>query len=147
MQSNRWASAARGLGLVLVVLAFLAAAVPSGAGTEDGSAVLGKVTYRAYCGSCHGDTGKGDGTLAASLPGPRPTDLTQLAKANGGTFPADAVREAIDGRTPREGHPRGEMPEWGEVFATIDPLGGEANVERKVGDVVAYVATWQAKAE
>lgn len=122
MQSHRWASGAGVLGLAVSVFALVAVAAPSVAGPEDGSAALGKVTYRAYCTSCHGAEGKGDGTLAGSLPGPRPSDLTQLARLNGGTFPADRVRQAIDGRKPREGHPRSEMPAWGEVFTTIDPL-------------------------
>jgi hypothetical protein len=41
----------------------------------------------------------GDGPLASFLKRP-PTDLTALAKAHGGVFPADLVARIRDGREP-----------------------------------------------
>jgi mono/diheme cytochrome c family protein len=38
----------------------------------------GKERYRAHCGECHGDTGRGDGPKA-SRTWPRPTDLARMA--------------------------------------------------------------------
>jgi mono/diheme cytochrome c family protein len=74
-----------------------------------------KAAYLKYCSACHGAEGKGDGVVAAALR-PKPTDLTQLAKQHGGTFPFMAVRDAIDGRKPVPAHGSSDMPVWGEVF-------------------------------
>jgi len=58
--------------------------------------------FKVFCGACHGAGGKGDGPAAKSFR-KRPPDLTQLAKRNDGTFPADRVFKIIDGRTPVSG--------------------------------------------
>jgi mono/diheme cytochrome c family protein len=50
----------------------------------------GKEMYNAYCASCHGADGKGDGPAAPALKAP-PTNLTTLAAKNGGAFPAAHV--------------------------------------------------------
>ncbi len=71
--------------------------------------------YQHYCASCHGDAGKGDGPVAASLQNP-PPDLTKLAKRAGGRFDETTVLAIIDGRRQVAVHgPRG-MPVWGAVF-------------------------------
>lgn len=61
----------------------------------------GALTFQVYCVSCHGTGGRGDSEAAASL---RPADLTLLADKNGGAFPDERVRRAIDGRAERVGH-------------------------------------------
>ncbi len=70
---------------------------------------------RAYCGSCHGVEGKGDGTVSRSLK-VRPADLTQLKKRNKGVFPLDKVIATIDGKTRIGAHGESKMPVWGEIF-------------------------------
>jgi high-affinity iron transporter len=45
------------------------------------SVAEGKKLYAAYCSSCHGDTGKGDGPAARSLPA-KPADHTSGATMN-----------------------------------------------------------------
>ena len=46
---------------------------------------VGKLEYGSNCASCHGITGKGDGVLKPWLT-KSPSDITTLAKKNGGVF-------------------------------------------------------------
>ena len=73
-----------------------------------------KGVYERLCASCHGTDGKGDGPAAAALD-PKPTDLTMLAKNNGGEFPTLKVAEAIQGRTMIKAHGSASMPVWGSL--------------------------------
>lgn len=74
----------------------------------------GQETFVRYCAVCHGLDGRGAGPLADALK-KTPPDLTQLAKNNGGKFPASRVADTIrDGAIP--GHGRKTMLEWGKVF-------------------------------
>jgi mono/diheme cytochrome c family protein len=84
---------------------------------RDGGAVAasGRDMYLRYCASCHGAEGRGDGPLAGSLTRP-PSDLTQLAKENGGRYDERAVMAAIDGRRQVAAHGTRDMPVWGAVF-------------------------------
>src|SRR5262249_53908224 len=75
----------------------------------------GRQLYLRYCGSCHGPDAKGAG-VASSFMRPPPADLTQLAKRNGGTFSAEAVAKAIDGREMPRVHGDPWMPVWGTVL-------------------------------
>ena len=74
----------------------------------------GAEDYAAFCASCHGATGVGDGEIASSL-GKRPADLTRLSRRNGGTFPSTAVMAQIWGYT---GGKDGErvMPEFASLL-------------------------------
>lgn len=72
----------------------------------------GAVDYASFCASCHGFGGRGDGPSAAGLATP-PADLTQLAAANGGTFPMLEVIGRIDGYT----SDTSTMPEFGPLLA------------------------------
>ena len=58
---------------------------------------LGKVAYESNCAACHGQSGKGNGPVSVELR-TTPTDLTLIAKRNGGVFPADVLYRIIDGR-------------------------------------------------
>lgn len=84
--------------------AVASAARPDGAGA-----------YVRYCASCHGVAGRGDGPAAPALT-PRPTDLTQLTRRNGGVFPFYATVRSIDGRDVVRAHGSSAMPVWGERF-------------------------------
>lgn len=90
---------------------------------------VGKALYRQYCASCHGEGGKGDGPVAASLTD-KPTDLTQLAKKAGGQFPYAPTMDAIDGTKAVRAHGRSNMPVWGERFAR--PAGAVAGMRAQV---------------
>ena len=126
--------------------------IGSAAEAAGDAAARGSSTYRIYCGSCHGKTGKGDGKLAESLRQP-PADLTQLAKRNGGVFAAEKVREAIDGRHTVAAHGESDMPVWGLSFrppteegaATKAESTQEAEVQAKLDDLVAFLRSLQVK--
>jgi len=77
----------------------------------QGKVDLGKREYEASCASCHGLKGTGDGPSVQYLTR-KPTDLTRLAKANGGVLPVSRLYEAIDGSLTVPGHGTREMPIW-----------------------------------
>ncbi len=115
---------------------------------ETYSVAKGRVTYRVYCINCHGAEARGDGSLAELLT-TVPTDLTQLAKSNDGTYPTEKVRESIDGSNRVKGHGLEEMPVWGDVFqvSSVEASGsdetGEERANRKIQELVAYLETLQ----
>lgn len=108
------------------------------------SALAGSITYRTYCSNCHGAEGRGDGYLADALKRP-PADLTTIAARNGGVFPAERVREFIDGREEVKTHGRREMPIWGDIFLWPEGESEERrqHVERKLGELVEHLRTIQ----
>lgn len=84
----------------------------------------GALLYARHCGSCHGAAGKGDGPLAATLKRP-PSDLTTLARRNGGKYDEVAVMAVIDGRRDVAEHGPRDMPVWGAVFFEQEEARGE----------------------
>ena len=100
-----------GLGVLVVVLSAHSAAGQAPAPFRDSGSAL----FETYCASCHGYDAHGDGPVAESLK-TRPPNLTQLAKLNGGTFPAERTRRVIDGREARvRAHGSIEMPRPGHA--------------------------------
>jgi len=83
--------------------------------------------YRERCAVCHGTDGRGRGPAAAALKH-APTDLTTLARRNGGKFPVSVVAAKISDPADTE------MPEWGKML----PAG-------KVSAIVGYLEGIQAK--
>ena len=74
----------------------------------------GKREYDANCAVCHGPAGKGDGPYTHPLGAA--SDLTVLAKKNGGVFPFKAVYEFIDGTQATKAHGPRAMPIWGDDY-------------------------------
>jgi mono/diheme cytochrome c family protein len=74
--------------------------------------------YRAYCASCHGAEGKGDGPVAPALTTKMP-DLSTISQRSGGVFPVARVRKIILGDETVAGHGSREMPVWGPIFHQI----------------------------
>jgi mono/diheme cytochrome c family protein len=72
----------------------------------------GQRLFNQKCAICHGQEGKGDGTLGLQLKN-RPADLSQLSKLNAGTFPFWQTYGKIDGRENVGAHGPGDMPVWG----------------------------------
>jgi mono/diheme cytochrome c family protein len=107
---------------------------------------FGKVEYESSCASCHGLSGKGDGPLARALVS-QPSDLTTLAKRNGGVFPAQRVHKIIDGREDVEAHGTREMPVWGREYqSAVLPRGesgafdfGPSIANARIASVVDYL--------
>ena len=63
--------------------------------------LAGHDLFAFYCATCHGRKGTGDGPVAAALKSP-PSDLTLLARRNGGTFP----RQRVEAFVTNDRHPR-----------------------------------------
>lgn len=91
---------------------------------------FGRQEFDSRCASCHGKDGKGNGWLSFFL-NVQPTDLTTLAKKNGGILPIDRIYQSISG----EGiavHGPTDMPAWGKTYKQEAPdiyLGVPYNAE------------------
>lgn len=75
----------------------------------------GRDIYMDRCGACHGEDGKGAGPAVGALKN-IPSDLTLLAKRNGGAFPAEHVQKIVGGWADIGAHGSSEMPIWGDLF-------------------------------
>ena len=100
----------------------------------------GKDSFNAYCASCHGAGGHGDGPLASALRA-KPADLTMLARRNHDVFPRDRVRADLSGagRTVASHGPT-EMPIWASLFRVFEP---DALVRVRIENLVDYLETLQ----
>jgi mono/diheme cytochrome c family protein len=107
------------------------------------SPASGRQMYMAYCASCHGKEGKGDGPVVSALKTP-PPDLTTLSAQNGGKFPELHVTSAIKGDPALPAHGSAEMPVWGTVFQKMSQ-GNAGQVQMRIANLVAYVRSIQAK--
>ncbi len=103
-------------------LALAASLLAIGCSTRQVEEPAGREVYLRHCAACHGDAGKGDGPVAISLRQP-PSDLTTIARRNGGSFDERRVMQVIDGRSLVAAHGTRSMPVWGIVFE--DELEGE----------------------
>lgn len=133
-----------GIALSAVVLAVAALATPAAsqspapdkAGQFDGAQL-----FRANCASCHGPSAQGNGPVAPLLRN-RPSDLTQIAILNGGTFPTARIQRVIDGRDVGS-HGAPEMPVWGEAFKTTPGGYTEDSVRARIAALVKYLESIQ----
>jgi mono/diheme cytochrome c family protein len=157
MMRSRW-----GGGLVGMVATIGLLSARSVAGADNMGLTQGQQLYAKYCASCHGPTGKGDGPQAAGTT-PKASDLTQIAKRNGGKFPFYEVMLLIEGRRPTsqnadtslpglpKAHGDSKMPAWGEVF-NRDDLGAKGSsmdlqlqTTGKIMMITEYLQSIQAK--
>ena len=60
-----------------------AAAIKNPVKATPESIAAGKKLYDTQCASCHGETGKGDGKMAASITGDKPSDLSDASWKHG----------------------------------------------------------------
>jgi len=107
------------------------------------SATSGKEMYLAYCATCHGKEGKGDGPVASELKVP-PPDLTTLSKRNSGKFPSVQVVNTITGRAGVPAHGSKEMPVWGPVFMAMEHQ-HESEVHLRAANLTEYIKSLQQK--
>ena len=135
--------ARRVLMLVLVVLCGVTSVVdaqqPAGPGRE--AIDRGRTTYRQYCASCHGNSGRGDAPGSAQMK-PRPTNLTRLTRQYG-TCPAERIEATLKGTDRTTSHSSAMMV-W-RAFFLADAKGDEAAANMRVKDVTAFIASIQSK--
>jgi len=105
------------------LVAFVESIQQGPAPSPASAAADGGTLFRTYCATCHGAAGRGDGAMAGQLRR-MPPDLTTFATRNGGVFPAERVRQVIDG-TGIAAHGDRDMPVWGAVFKRSG-TGGDA---------------------
>ena len=109
--------------------------------------LIGSDEYRISCAVCHGVGGKGNGSLAKYL-NVTPSDLTILARNNGGQYPFKRIFRMIDGREFVAGHGERAMPVWGGRFKQEDeerygPFGSEEVVRARILELVYYIQSIQ----
>jgi mono/diheme cytochrome c family protein len=106
----------------------------------------GAELFERFCGACHGTEGRGDGPVARGLATAVP-DLTRISERNDGQFPANAIRETIDGRSPVLAHGTRTMPVWGYEFWIEE--GADITAERDARELlrrlVAHLESIQAE--
>jgi mono/diheme cytochrome c family protein len=107
-------------------------------------AELGAPIFQRHCASCHGEDGRGEGTVAVALR-TRPADLTAIAARRGGEFPTSSIAQFIDGRFEVPAHGSREMPVWGQRFgADIPDAGiGESIARGNIATLVEYLKSIQ----
>jgi mono/diheme cytochrome c family protein len=95
--------------------------------------------FARYCAACHGSEARGDGPVAGSL-NKRVPDLTRLALDAGGEFPAQRVRETVDGRAIVTAHGTRQMPVWGYEFWVEE--GADIVAEDAAHEVIDRLVTY-----
>ena len=116
---------------------------------------IDKYEYHVSCAVCHGDNGKGDGSLMRYY-NKHAADLTVIQKNNNGVFPFDRVYEVIDGRQAVRGHGPGDMPVWGDAYSLLswqiqNPSSAskdqaqESFTRGRIIALIGYIYTLQAK--
>lgn len=101
--------------------------------------VDGRSNFVAYCASCHGLDGKGQGPVVPALKQPVP-DLTTITRRHG-KFDAIAIERVIAGadRMP-PAHGSLEMPVWGPIFkGTV----GSTSAALRLRNLVRYLQASQ----
>ncbi len=104
----------------------------------------GAELYALNCSNCHGIYGEGDGAVTPDLSVVL-LDLRYMAARNGGVFPADFVRQIIDGRESRAAHGPAGMPVWGAEFSRGEGTSDKAQerVTDKIDAIVEFLASLQ----
>jgi len=106
------------------------------------ASVEGVDTFKAYCATCHGVSGKGDGPAAKALK-KTPADLTTIARRHGGTFSSSDVEKTIVGNEVVESHGSRDMPIWGPVFRSI--AADDSFMKLRMANLVECLKSIQAK--
>lgn len=99
----------------------------------------GEEMFMRYCAACHGSDARGTGPVAQTM-SKRVPDLTVLARAAGGEFPAAVVRDAIDGRALADAHGTRQMPVWGYEFWVEE--GADIVAERSAREMIDRLVAW-----
>jgi len=129
--------------IVLVAITFTLAQTVKKTPAPYTNPASGQEMYKAYCASCHGLDGKGNGPAASAMKQPVP-DLTQISKKAGGKFPSDHIVSVITGDVNSPSHGSAAMPVWGPVFMGVSQ-GNQGQVQQRVHNLADHIASLQAK--
>ena len=110
---------------------------PVGAKSLDG-----KGLYTEFCAVCHGADLRGGGPAASALK-QAPSDLTQIAKKNGGRFPDTKVMATLKGQDGVTAHGNTDMPTWGKTFQDVS--GNMTIAQGRMHALVNFLQESQAK--
>ena len=127
--------------IVTIVCSASLAASQGATAPSRGAIERGRAVYEQNCATCHGKRGKGDAPGASTMK-PPPTDLTMLARRHG-AFPAERVEATLKGTDQTKAHTPG-MTAWKALFLA-DANGNETTADAHVKDVIAFIASLQAK--
>lgn len=109
---------------------------------------IGQFEFTNSCAACHGQDGKGNGSISGYLNTALP-DLTQLQANNGGVFPVTKVFETVELGPEAGPHGTRDMPAWGlryRMRAEQDPdfiLDNEGYAKLRVLALIEYLASIQ----
>jgi len=108
------------------------------------SAASGKQMYTNYCAVCHGADGRGNGPAASSLK-TSPTDLTMLAKTNGGQFPDTHIASVLQFGSETAAHGSADMPIWGTAFRSLakGTAAPDAQEHQRIANLTNYLKSLQ----
>ena len=135
----------------LSVLSLSAAMLGSLSPATAQEADVGQIEFMASCAQCHGTDGRGDGVISGYLTVPA-ADLTELAAANGGSFPFEEVYASIASGRRSEAHGTREMPAWGDRYAVeamqyfglpYSPEERDAFIHGQILALIGYLETIQ----
>ena len=107
------------------------------------SPTSGKQMYSSYCAPCHGADGKGQGPVASALKIP-PTDLSTLAKNNGGKYPGSHVVTVMQFGSELNAHGSAQMPVWGPILGRMN-VGNPQDKPLRISNLSRYLETIQQK--
>jgi len=112
---------------------------------QDISKYDGPALYEAFCYSCHGLKGDGDGPVADALK-EKMKPLGTLAKRNGGAFPEYQIVRTIDGRADVKAHGYRHMPVWGIYFRQKqEGVDKDTSTEKSIQLLVKHIESLQIK--
>ena len=108
---------------------------------HDIGSVDGRANYVAFCASCHGLSGKGDGPAVPALKVMVP-DLRMMAARRGGKFDLIEIERFIAGvdKAVPAAHGSIEMPVWGPIFRSE---GADAAAQLRLSNLAKYLKTIQ----
>jgi mono/diheme cytochrome c family protein len=108
------------------------------------SPASGKQMYNAYCATCHGLDGKGNGPAAAALKN-QPTDLTTLSRDHGGNFPESHIYSVLRFGVDTPAHGNAQMPVWGPALRSLDRGSAIASSmeQQRIANLTHYLHTLQ----
>jgi len=108
------------------------------------SPASGKQMYNAYCASCHGLDGKGNGPAAVALK-QEPTDLTTLSRDNGGKFPDAHIYSILKFGVDTPAHGSLAMPVWGPALRSLSSGSAISSgiEQQRISNLTRYLRTLQ----